>query len=220
MGCSIGGAGEGPGPGSYNNGSEHLGHKRPASFGFGSAPTGRGKSGGYTRPTSAPSAPGPGQYAHENGRFATKSSSPNHRFGGASRDQGQGGTVARDLSAPGPGAYGPNHNITKHAQPNYTAIPRRPQSAGPTSQHPGPGAYSMTHTAKADTPDAPQWRFGTSPRGASSNHDVPGPGNYNSRNFMGGGGPKFSIRQKHGHVDKRNENPGPGAHGGHYTQFD
>jgi len=208
---------ENPGPGAYSINSDHVGHKKSASYGFGSSGTGRGKQGGYVRPSSAP---GPGQYRHESMGFATKSASPNYGFGSSHRDQGVTavGFNKEILGSPGPGAYGTTSNITRKSQPNYTATPRRPQSAGGGYSTPGPGAYQSSN-AKGDMPEPPRWKFGTSPRKHADDSATPGPGNYNSRTFIGGG-TKYSMRAKHSHHDEASDVPGPGAVGGQWTQFE
>lgn len=218
-----------PGPGAYNTDSSANRHKTPASYGFGSSHTGRGMNAGRSQsanPAGRPaSAPGPGQYKHENMKFATKNASPNYGFGKSAREGGGAlSSIGREgiegvLASPGPGAYNGDSAATRHAQPTYTACPRRPQSAGHVT--PGPGSYAATR-AKPGLPDSPKWRFGTSPRGRDVERDIPGPGNYNMKTNMGGeGSPKFTMRAKRENFMNRDEGtPGPGAHGGPFTQFE
>jgi len=203
-----------PGPGAYNLAATSSGHKRAASYGFGGASTARGGRGG--RPSSAP---GPGQYTHESMSFATKRSSPSMRFGSSHREQASSSAGMKDVGvSPGPGSYNGGYDMTRHQQPNYSVSPRRPMSAGHAT--PGPGAYQPTHIAKPDTPEAPQWRFGTASRKNGREQQVPGPGNYNANTLMGAGGPKYSMRAKHGPQHGDNDFPGPGHVGGQYTQFE
>jgi len=204
-----------PGPGAYNLGSSYR-HKTPASYGFGSSCTERGLKPGEQEGRSRPvSAPGPGQYRHENLQFSAKSASPNYGFGKSPRSIGSsnngGCDIRKALASPGPGHYNGDISPTRHQKPNYTASARRPMSAGAST--PGPGAYNSTRI-KPDHAASPQWRFGTEVRQNDATKDVPGPGNYNAKSHMGAEGrPKFSMGAKHGSLFRENDVPGPGAHG-------
>lgn len=210
-----------PGPGAYSLNAEFTGHKRSSSHGFGSASTGRGRRDNSTaRPSSAP---GPGQYAgNQASGVMGQRSSPSYGFGSSSRNKGYSSVgVAEAYGSPGPGQYNGNDAFTRNQHPSYTSTPRRPQSAGAAESTPGPGAYQTSVTARADAREAPKWRFGTASRAQQKEDAAPGPGNYNSNKSMGLGGPKYSMRSKYDDKQqKANDNPGPGAFGGQYTQFD
>mmetsp|Transcript_80273 Transcript_80273/g.126600 ORF Transcript_80273/g.126600 Transcript_80273/m.126600 type:complete len:241 (+) Transcript_80273:76-798(+) len=200
-----------PGPGAYNHNSNPANqHKRAAAWGFGTSKK------DSARPQSAP---GPGQYGHESLRFFTKQASPSHAFGSSKRDQAAATGYNQSSSdfTPGPGSYNSNSHVTRHTQPRYTATPRRPESAS-KAETPGPGAYNRGATLP-DSRDSPKWRFGSEARGNKNSNGNPGPGSYSARDYMGSGGPKFSMMGKHD-KERKIETPGPGAHGGLYTQFD
>lgn len=211
-----------PGPGAYTTSSFDTGKKRAASWGFGSAATGRGGArgdsvGAVARPSSAP---GPGQYSHEGYRM-TRSGTPSFGFGSSQREsKGYSNSSAEAYCSPGPGQYNGNYRVTRNAHPSYTSAPRRPMSAG-NEQTPGPGSYQSARAARPDAPAAPKWKFGSSERAKTADSVAPGPGNYNYNATMGRGSPKYSMRGKHTHLDKKSvEAPGPGAFAGQYTQFD
>mmetsp|Transcript_12755 Transcript_12755/g.30526 ORF Transcript_12755/g.30526 Transcript_12755/m.30526 type:complete len:225 (+) Transcript_12755:56-730(+) len=189
----------------------------------------------------AQNVPGPGAYGHitsEKDKFAK---SPNFVFGSSSRDGGRGaaqpgpgqyspddpnitstrygfgtstrGPISRRSGGPGPGSY--EARSTLEGGPKYTAAPRRSQSAG--SAVPGPGQYGKD-SVRAVQEASPKWGFGTSQRqGMSSVNRTPGPGQYEAATKMGEA-PRYSMKARR--VPGGNSNtPGPGAHGGQYTQF-
>lgn len=206
-----------PGPGSYSLNSQHLGHKTAPSCSFGTGSTGRGGQMGQDkkRPSSAP---GPGQYnASREAQATQQRSSPSFGFGSSHRDQeAKVGSREGYNASPGPGAYNSDFAVTRTQQPRYTTTPRRPTSAG-NQDFPGPGAYMGGDKNQAR--DGPQWRFGTSMKAQKSPNDTPGPGNYTTTTFMGRG-TMYTMRAKHGHLEKDNGTPGPGAFLGHCSQFD
>jgi len=88
---------------------------------------------------------------------------------------------------------------------------------------PGPGAYTVVGTEQAVAHTSPQWGFGNMEARPRSSQTLqtstltPGPGTYVRGTIIGGGGPKFSMRGRS--EDRQMSTPGPGAYGGHYTQF-
>merc|ERR1711957_518275 len=158
------------------------------------------------------SAVGPGQYAPGSSGHVI---APHYGFGTSPRT---GMNVATSKS-PGPCSYAPNHSVTKRDAPKYSASPRRmgqAQSAA-RSLTPGPGAYTAPGTPGCNKPS---WGFGTAAqRGKQGNPAAPGPGAYHPR--VGRNAPKYSMREKtsSSHGANLRTTPGPGAHGGQYTQF-
>lgn len=90
-------------------------------------------------------------------------------------------------------------------------------------ESPGPGSYNIDPLEPSQL-----WGFGKSQmrpsmsnpsRAALESAALPGPGAYtNGGTIMGQDGPKFSMRARF--PEHLEETPGPGAYGGHYTQFD
>lgn len=89
---------------------------------------------------------------------------------------------------------------------------------------PGPGSYETAGSQPSTAPGSPRWGFGSvearpslvQTSRAALQSTAPGPGTYAQQPNMGLG-PKFSIR---GRTEGRQQStPGPGAYGGHYTQF-
>lgn len=187
--------------------------------------------------------PGPGAYMSPDAGTNRFNKSPNYGFGGASRDG------IRPGSAPGPGQYQPaNPNYGNAAKYGFgtsdrVGIKNRHDLPGPASYQipakmgyegpkysgagrrnaagynntPGPGAY-QPDDSNASTWNRPQkWGFGTSPREGRSTLGTPGPGSYD-RNSGIKDGPKFSMKARND-VSPRVPTPGPGEHGGVYTQF-
>lgn len=111
------------------------------------------------------------------------------------------------------------------AVPNTLRSPRGSNGGHQASRKdiPGPGSYETVGPQPATAPSSPRWGFGNvearpsqGPSRAASNTVTPGPGYYVKGPTVGVG-PKFTIR---GRTEGRREStPGPGAYGGHYTQF-
>mmetsp|Transcript_56844 Transcript_56844/g.165000 ORF Transcript_56844/g.165000 Transcript_56844/m.165000 type:complete len:230 (+) Transcript_56844:143-832(+) len=191
-----------PGPGSYGGAADVVRSARGPAFGFGSSTR--------DHPSRPITAPGPGQYAPSP---RPKSTPPQHRFGTSARAGGNGN------GTPGPGAYAPVHSAVKQASPGFSLTPRRERHrAMRMEQAPGPGAYQSRLRPDAKKP--PSWGFGTSGRDRNYSSQTPGPGSYDVAR-PNSHGPAYSLQNRyapgrHGHAS---DTPGPGAHGGLYTQF-
>jgi len=188
-----------PGPGSY--GEALLSHRASPAFGFGTS----GRDNGL-RPTTAP---GPGQYGVQR-RPASRA--PDFSFGTSSR------LPSSATYTPGPGAYAPSVETTKRSMPGYSLTPRR-APGGAKDATPGPGA----HQQPASPPHAgavPAWGFGTAGRDQRGANQNPGPGSYNVGRERAEG-PAYSMQRRHGAGAGGgiSDTPGPGSHGGMYTQF-
>jgi len=188
-----------PGPGSYSSaGPDQHKYTKSPQFGFGSQPR------DGSRPRSAP---GPGQYTPSDN---DRTSSAKYGFGSATRRAGP-----WRADQPGPGAYNTSVRVGVEG-PKYSAGGRREGGSRPMT--PGPGSYhppteGMVNQERA----APKWAFGTSPREGGSRGAIPGPGAYNAADALGAG-PKYSFRAQLESA-RRPSTPGPGAHGGQWTQF-
>ena len=137
--------------------------------------------------------------------------SPRFGFGTAKRDG-----IAGKTSTPGPGAYS-MPNVIGYEGAKYSVTGRRDELGG-KMMTPGPGTYQPNDTQRAGNDKPPTWSFGTSPRsGMGGSKNTPGPGQYESK--MGLGGPAFSMKARCEISNRHNITPGPGAHGGLYTQF-
>jgi len=203
-----------PGPGTYSHsaGVGNFGHKRSASYGFGTGVRDK------MRPNSAV---GPGQYAHESMRFTTKHRTPSWGFGTGSKDSAVSALSADVYGMPGPGEYSGDSSSTRKKQPQYSATPRRPMSAGASSAVPGPGSYEPSQAAKMGNLSAsPKWRFGSSSRRQQEGNGTPGPGCYATKSSMGRAGPQYSMGAKLA-VQRDDGYPGPGTFGdhSHFSQF-
>lgn len=187
---------ETPGPGSYGGTSETTSKfARTPNFGFG----------GSTRDLQRPySAPGPGQYQPDNPNIV----SSKYGFGTSTRKGSE-----RHRDQPGPGTYRIEPELGK-TSPKYTANKRREMTM--TIDSPGPGAYQPNDSWSSAQKVEPKYGFGTSPREGRRENNAPGPGQYNVDRDVGGA--KYSMRSR-GEVVRPNTTPGPGAHGGMYTQF-
>lgn len=155
------------------------------------------------------SVPGPGQYAPKEVNLMA---SPRFGFGTAKRD----GLVGKS-STPGPGAYA-THSVIGAEGSKYSVTGRRNDKEMMTLT-PGPGAYQPSDAARAGNDKYPAWSFGTSARaGLSGSKATPGPGQYEMFSKIGSG-PAFSMKARRDVTNRHNITPGPGAHGGLYTQF-
>jgi len=153
--------------------------------------------------------PGPGQYAPKE---ANLTASPRFGFGTAKRDG-----IAGKTTTPGPGAYS-MPNVIGYEGAKYSVTGRRDEKGG-TMLTPGPGTYQPNDTQRAGNDKPPTWSFGTSPRsGMGGSKNTPGPGQYEMQSKVGGG-PAFSMKARRDITNRHNITPGPGAHGGLYTQF-
>jgi len=195
----------GPGPGTYVEASLPECTSRmikPPKFSFGSAT--REESGKHR-------SPGPGDYNSRNyvgGDGPGFSCTPRREHGSS-----LGAASPRTVRNPGPGA----HNLPDltGAGPKFSATPRRID--GVTNRAaPGPGNYQMDD--QLSTEGQPKYSFGSSTRtGINGKCDpTPGPGAYGT--VSGNRGPKFTMRAKPC-GNKTQQSPGPGSHGGHFSQF-
>lgn len=188
----------GPGPGSYTvPGTDTTSKsKRAPGFAFGSA----------TREIiNKQRVPGPGSYAHKNflGSDGTAFSCTSRHI-----------KALQASDTPGPGA----HDLPSQlgAGPKFTVTPRR-RELRKAGGGPGPGAYNQEDGALIQAPE--KWSFGTSTRPVmQSSGKTPGPGAYNHREHVGHHGQQYSMQSKREGV-KPHATPGPGAHGGCFSQF-
>jgi hypothetical protein len=191
-----------PGPGAYPIVSQDKTTKytTPPSFAFGSSVR-DGKFGHQI--------PGPGQYTP----FDPNMTTPKYGFGTAGR-----GGLGRKSNYPGPGTYEPTSG---NDGPRFTAAGRRDRSSKAPAT-PGPGAYKPNLDAAYDA--GPKWGFGSSARtGMMTMSGTPGPGTYSLGSTLGGAphlasAPKYSMKPRRP-MGKSQSGPGPGAHGGAFTQF-
>lgn len=216
-------------------GLSHI--KRPPKYSF----TGR-----YTREKLS-SGPGPGAYDHAPMEATSRyTKSPKPAFPMSARDTrsrastpGPGAYANKDflgssgkaysltprrptrppesLEIPGPGAHDTKTSIGQG--PKFSACSRRD---GRSHRNvPGPGQYEQAVTPFSDRDTTqPRWGFGTSSRPQSRvcTSTTPGPGAYGCSTIVGEG-PKFSIAARPA-SRKLDDIPGPGAHGGQWTQFE
>jgi hypothetical protein len=187
----------GPGPGSYSTPASDTTSKskRAPGFAFGSA---------SREIIDKQRVPGPGSYAHRPhmGSDGKAVSCTPRRVKGLTPSE-----------SPGPGA----HNLPGlcGAGPKVTLTPRRGDLLKAAA--PGPGAYNHEDYALVQAPE--KWSFGTSTRpGIESSGKTPGPGTYNHREHVGSHGQQYSMQSRREGV-KLQKSPGPGEHGGCFTQF-
>lgn len=200
------GTNDDPGPGAYQAINMEQVKEQTPGWRFGTS---------NREPTGSFNPPGPGTYEPSDPR----NPQPKYKFGTSNRP----GQVKS--SNPGPGSYEVASEIGAkkdvHHTPKYTGTPRGKVQPSKT---PGPGSYEQS--VAATTQNAPKFGFGTAKRtgelGAGAG--TPGPGTYSHATTMSGA--KFSLqsrRQFESHPKGRggaaNITPGPGAHGGSFTQF-
>jgi len=192
-----------PGPGAYPiTQPDKCKFQRAPNFVFGS---------GARDGNSGLGAPGPGQYSP----FDPNESAPKFGFGTSTR----GAISGRRSQTPGPGTYDQRSGL--EGGPKYTAAPRRGNESRAPGV-PGPGAYKPIDGAASEV--APKWGFGSSSRsGLTTLSGTPGPGTYNQESLLTGSAtkascPKYSMKPRRTDVHSINT-PGPGAHGGAFTQF-
>lgn len=185
-----------PGPGAYTSQdrADSRANKSP-SFGFGTAPRDSARH--------APS-PGPGQYTP--GDASVKNAK--YGFGTSTRGSMRQGR----WNNPGPGSYSLTPGVGNEG-PKYTAGGKRGNDRNLNT--PGPGAY-QPGDSRSNVHQSPKWGFGTSPREVRSSRTSPGPGAYNAAPAFEG--PKYTMSARRDLIKQANS-PGPGAHGGPYTQF-
>jgi hypothetical protein len=88
---------------------------------------------------------------------------------------------------------------------------------------PGPGSYEVIYAAPNTAKSSPRYGFGTlearpsHARSVAAHGPSPGPGTYALTVPNRGTGPMFSMRGRM--QTQPTESPGPGAYGGHWTQF-
>jgi hypothetical protein len=188
-----------PGPGAYSSQSPDVGkYMKSPRVVFGTS--GR-------EALNKSNVPGPGQYVPTDNPLH----SPRFGFGTAKRDGMQ-----SKANTPGPGAYSVPTVVGVEGS-KYSVTGRREDKLV-TMMTPGPGTYQPNDTQRAGNEKPPTWSFGTSPRQSMvSSRQTPGPGQYEAQSRMGG--PAFSIKARRDVADRHNITPGPGAHGGLYTQF-
>jgi len=153
------------------------------------------------------SQPGPGQYKPEDPNMV----SARWGFGTSTR-----GPIGKTSSGPGPGAYELRSTLSGS---KWTTSARRIASTGSLGT-PGPGQYA-THliTSGPTFESAPRYGFGSSGRSRVGTNKAPGPGTYELPNSSGS--PRWSLRGRwpSNTPSPHKSSPGPGAHGGQYTQF-
>lgn len=188
-----------PGPGAYGNTSVDCTSKftKGARFGFGTATRARA----YEKPV-----PGPGSYGHK-----TIVGQGGPAFTCVPRREGE--KMQKDM--PGPGSHDLPDLVGKTG-PKYTGTPRRAEFT--RAIVPGPGAYDQDDHATSE--GKPRWGFGTAQRTgiADKRGECPGPGTYTQITLLGSKSPQYSIQARRD-AARAIETPGPGAHGGHFTQF-
>lgn len=160
-----------PGVGNYNLG-ENAG-KNSAKFSFGKEPRSQ---------SARPNTPGPGTYQQKNfiGNDGPKISISNVRPLSSS------GSSSNLL--PGPGAYQTNLNDKKTAPKYGFGSAKRINENKEAILVPGAGAYTPLNVSMSNRPKSPTWSIGKGMRGNKSLTEyVPGPGNYEFKNSIGGG---------------------------------
>lgn len=209
----VQGAADTPGPGSYSSDGfqETSRFGRAARFVFGSSTRD-----GFSMTKGIP---GPGSYTPRDG--AVEQVPPSWGFGTSLRNQ----LSKERTTVPGPGTYTHPSSVGAAGGPQYTATPRRAYQvgvgSGPSGAAPGPGAYGGAAAGKeAVTLASPRWGFGTSQRQPLSGAgQAPGPGAYVQTNTLGKYSPKYSMGARRNILGDSKDTPGPGAHGGAFTQF-
>mmetsp|Transcript_19167 Transcript_19167/g.42528 ORF Transcript_19167/g.42528 Transcript_19167/m.42528 type:complete len:226 (+) Transcript_19167:116-793(+) len=188
-----------PGPGAYGSHPlEKVKYSASPNYQFGTS--------SRDGPLGAP-VPGPGQYSPESVQ-EHKRAAPRVGFGTSPRQPN-----GRRPNGPGPAAY--DIKDARPSSPKYSVAPRRNAGYGPST--PGPGQYN-TSARHSVAEGAPKWGFGTSQRqGLNSNAKTPGPGSYQHAVKIGDG-PKFTMSARRIPPSKTTT-PGPGTHGGSFTQF-
>jgi len=155
--------------------------------------------------------PGPGQY---NTKTMLSDGTPKFGFGSSLR-----GELGKRSGTPGPGTY----DVRKSLDGLQVSLSARFQYENRRAKTPGPGSYNV----KDNTLEAsPHFGFGTSRRpNLGIQSKAPGPGAYAQETALGGNisfhsSPKYSMKPRRDVDNKRhNQTPGPGAHGGQFTQF-
>lgn len=171
-------------------------------FGFGSS-TRCGKDPGF--------GPGPGTYTQ---RKFTGAEGPSCSFVGRPKN-------AAAKPGPGPGAHNlPDLTMTSGPAYSGTAKPRDPKKP----PVPAPGAYDQEGPDKLISKCQPRIVMGTSnrpPLSTGPKVPYPGPGAYSHSTPFGHESNKYSMtsRRDMPGQPKTQDMPGPGAHGGSWTQF-
>jgi len=150
--------------------------------------------------------PGPGGYSADK----MKQNNVKYSMAGKLRD------IATDKKnfQPGPGTYNgkPSQSIPsmKFGSGERPSIDGKKENA----VKPGPGAYS--YKPETALKDAPKFGFGTGGREkGTSKLEVPGPGQYMSKTFVGRDGPSLSMGAQNTfapHKKEQAHKPGPGAY--------
>lgn len=191
-----------PGPGAYGAPSTEVTSlfQRGPRFAFGSA--GREAVGKHK-------APGPGSYSCTRGDIGSSS-----RAYSMTPRRNPDTKVKTDV--PGPGA----HQIKSHIGegPKYSASSRVVEF----KQNSGPGPSDYEQGDRLTLGKTPRWGFGTSQRldapMEKAHAATPGPGTYLLGSAVGDG-PRFSMKARPMGSRGKDVSPGPGAYGGHFTQF-
>lgn len=190
--------GDDPGPGAYQ--AIHLEQVKEQTPGWRFGTSHRDASGSFNPP-------GPGTYEPTDPRNLQ----PKYKFGTSQRP----GQTNSKIQNPGPGSYELASDLGQG--PKYTVSARG--SAAKNNKNPGPGAYERDDGAT--TQKAPKYGFGSSMRqgalGASSG--TPGPGTYSHGTSLSGSKFSMQTRRQFESRSKSQATPGPGAHGGPFTQF-
>lgn len=191
-----------PGPGAYpiTSVDKTTKYMTPPTFVFGSS--NRDAKFGHKNP-------GPGTYTP----FDPNMTTPKFGFGTAGR-----GVTSRRAGTPGPGTYDQQRG---NDGPRFTAAGRRSYDSKAPPM-PGPGAYKPNADAAYEC--GPKWGFGSSVRSGMPTTLAPGPGTYSLGSTLGGAphipsAPKYSMKPRRDMSGKKTDTPGPGAHGGAFTQF-
>ncbi|CDW83428.1 UNKNOWN [Stylonychia lemnae] len=151
--------------------------------------------------------PGPGSYD-----ASLKKQEKASGFGKSTRDTiKQFSSKPVDLSLPGPGAY----NFESKNEKGFKMGAKISQRL---NENPGPGSYEPA--IKTGRPQTATFKMGTQERKtflstSQSQHELPGPGNYNNPKEFGKGVPTYKIGIKTKEISKLDV-PGPGS----YNQAD
>ena len=117
---------------------------------------------------------------------------------------------AKQIYKPGPGAHTPSHRNDIATMVFGTGQRGSLENLGGKLSQ-GPGAYNDQSPRVLKT--APKFGFGTSSRQAQKRLDVPGPGNYQAKKFVGKDLPAYSMAGLSTYSPERKEGahkPGPG----------
>jgi len=164
--------------------------------------------------------PGVGTYNPNHWSSSTLPNCPRSVFPKSSRDDHQSVFASSRARTPGPGAYTHKPELSAVSAP-LTSRGKDPSFSRPNT--PGPGQYTTPREL-----GGPAWKMGSSSRPSigetGSRKQSPGPGTYALTSSFTKAHPVISSPPHYSMVPRRpslkkQNTPGPGAHGGAFTTF-